>query len=118
MTGFTADVRAIIIEREGGRCARCGALTLHGGQIHHRRPRGMGGSSWREATNLPANGLHLCAVCHRMIERDRETAYKLGWLVHHYELPSEVLVLYRGLWMRLDDDGSLNPAEPRIDDGH
>jgi 5-methylcytosine-specific restriction protein A len=109
--GFSPAVRAIIVEREGGRCARCGAVILTGGQCHHRRPRGLGGASYREATNLPANGGNLCVHCHSWVENDRTAAKAQGWLVEPWDLPADIPVLYRGEWMLLDDDGSINAVQ-------
>jgi hypothetical protein len=111
--GFRPSVRQMIIEREGGRCARCSASIIDGGQIHHRRPRGMGGALYREATNLPGNGVALCADCHRWVESERMEAMVDGWVVAAWRLPAEVPVLYRGTWLHLDDDGSIDPVEDR-----
>lgn len=113
MTGFNAATRATIIEREGGRCARCGDTILAGGHIHHRQPRGMGGTS-NPAVNGVANGLHLCADCHRTIESERQWSRVFGYLLPANPGvldPAAVPVFYRGIWMLLGADGTLNPTE-------
>lgn len=88
MTGFPAAVAAIIIERDQGRCAWCGN-PVHGERgldwsIHHRRPRGAGGTSlaW---VNRPANGVVVhgsgTTGCHGEIEKERDMARNMGFLV-------------------------------------
>lgn len=106
MTGFSPQVRAIITERSDRYCEVCG--KERGTQIHHRRPRGRGGSR-RVSTNQPSNGLHVCNRCHDVIEgrRPEVRAYDFGWLVHQTEEPREVPVLYRGSLVILDDLGGL-----------
>jgi 5-methylcytosine-specific restriction enzyme A len=106
-TGFTTEVRDLIRDRAAGNCERCGDLNNvrdHGAQVHHRRPRGMGGTK-RDSTNGPSNGLHLCGMCHRVVENNREISLNLGQLVRQQQDPKTVPVLYRGQWVLLDDDG-------------
>lgn len=76
-------------------------------EVHHRRPRGMGGSKdW--LTNTPANGILLCPDCHRFIESHREKALALGWLVPQGADPQRVPVLYHShRWVRLTTDGTV-----------
>lgn len=107
VTGFAASIRSVIVEREGGRCARCG--NTYPTHLHHRRPRGAGGSR-RASTNTAANGLHLCWCCHQFIEEHRDQALRHGWLVAQTDDPATVPVLYRGQWMNIDADGFLNPT--------
>lgn len=109
MTGFSKPVRDVVHARSGGRCERCGENQAV--QVHHRRPRGMGGSS-REDTNTPANALHLCVACHQHIESNRDEAHSLGWLVRQHHSPSVAPVFWRGEWRWLDDDGAANVAPP------
>jgi len=52
VTGFPKKVRAIIEARAKGICERC-QFTNVGLQIHHRRPRGMGGSKTPKRTGHP-----------------------------------------------------------------
>lgn len=105
--GFSVQIRQLIVQREGGRCALY--LSHAGEQIHHRRPRGRGGSQ-RAETNGAANGILVCPWCHDWIEHNRGYAMKLGLLVPSYRRPADVPILYRGEWMRLSDDGGLNPT--------
>ena len=112
MTGFSTATRAVIREREGGCCARCGAsLLIDGGHLHHRRPRKMGGSH-RDDTRVSA-ALHLCGLCHTLVEANREWARVFGYLIPEWPEdidPALVPVYYRGMWVLLDDDGNINPA--------
>lgn len=103
MTGFPKPVRDIITRRSRGVCERCG--TNPAVQIHHRRPRAMGGTR-RPESNLAANGLHVCPGCHCAIESDREEALKHGWLVRQGQEPWTVPVFRMGEWVWLDDNGS------------
>lgn len=121
LTGFSPIVRRQIFDRSGGNCERCGVLTVGNYNIHHRRPRGAGGSR-REDTNQAANGLFLCAGCHLWIEVENRTAAKqLGLLISQHRpgiTPSEVPVLRRGVWCLLDNSGDYyqipEPAGGRV----
>lgn len=108
MTGFPSAVRSMAIERANGLCEKCG--ERRGVQLHHRRPRGMG-STRRYATNAASNALFLCYPCHLDIESNRDLAYENGWLVHQCDEPRWTPVLYRGMWVHLDDHGNLLDAE-------
>ncbi len=103
-TGPTEVVRAIVHDRDGGACVRCG--STHNLTIHHRVNRGMGGA--REPwINQPHNLLLVCTVCNGWFEDHPRESYAQGWKVRRPQLPGEVEVRYRdtGLW-RLDPDGS------------
>ncbi|QXW04037.1 hypothetical protein [Rhodococcus globerulus] len=94
-TGFPDAVKKLIHDRSGRRCEV--RQACHGDaavQIHHRRPRGAGGSSlaW---VNQAANGLDVCSPCHTFIESAREYSEAHGWLVSMNKKlrPNEVPVL-------------------------
>lgn len=105
-TGFPDTVREIILARSGGNCeVMAGPSCLYAvHQIHHRRPRGMGGSR-RGSTNKPSNALAVCWPCHGHIEANREKALQNGWLVSQGDEPVEQSVLWRGRPVLLDDNG-------------
>jgi 5-methylcytosine-specific restriction protein A len=103
-TGFPPAVRRIIHERSGGTCERCG--YVQGAEIHHRRPRGMGGTK-RPETNTASAGLLLCGDCHRWAESHRTDALLEGVLVLQIENPLKSAVKYRGEYLYLDDLGNL-----------
>lgn len=108
-SAFSRETKALIERRSGGRCERCGAtLDVAGGTVHHRRPRGSGGS--REAAlAVASNGLRLCGRCHDHVERHRKAAYVFGWLVRDRSVPSERPVRLWDGWAYLQDDGGLAP---------
>jgi 5-methylcytosine-specific restriction enzyme A len=108
-TGFGRDVRQLVMARSGGLCDRCGNYHTRT-ELHHRRPRKMGGTQ-RPETNTASAALLLCAPCHAVTESNRTEAYEYGWLVHDYAgspPPSRVPVVRRGRWVYLGDDGSVN----------
>lgn len=89
---FPEPVRQLIYERAGRCCERCGRHAL-GGSIHHRRPRGMGGSR-KAVTNSAVNGVLLCGSgttgCHGEVEGNRLQAIADGWLVPQHADPTEI----------------------------
>lgn len=112
---FTPTVAALIWERDEGSCVVCG-VGLHwpdrgrSWSIHHRCPRGMGGSkiAW---IGQAANGIVLCGTgttgCHGDVEAHRIAAVDDGLLVSRlgYLTAEDVPVRMRdGLWL-LDNDG-------------
>lgn len=103
MTGFSRRVRDQIMARANGACERCG-ITAQAYQLHHRRPRGMGGSS-ADDTNQASNGLCVCVTCHSEIEANREESLRFGWLVRQGQAPDAVKVLRKGTWVVLNDEG-------------
>lgn len=107
MTGFSPAVCAAIDERSSGVCEVCGVGKAR--ERHHRRPRGAGGSR-RDETNTAANCLHICWSCHHsLIESHRQVGYLMGWLLSQNMSPDRERVMYRGEWMLLGDDGSVEP---------
>lgn len=105
-TGFSDEVRQLVIARAGALCERCGEYHSMI-QLHHRLPRKAGGTK-RKLVNLASNGLLLCPPCHHDTEMHRTEAYENGWLVHDYpETPSpcETAVFRRGVWVKLDNQG-------------
>lgn len=107
---LTKSVRETVLERDLHACVRCGLYITPFGEysIHHRRPRGMGGSK-RPSTNSPANLLTLCGTgttgCHGYIESHREQALEAGYLLTQQQHPDQEAVFTHRGWMLLDDDG-------------
>lgn len=103
---FSDDIRKAIIERSGGRCEICGvaASQYH---IHHRRPRGMGGSKMTESGSA-ANGILIHPHCHDSVEKNRSLAIENGWLVPQGHDPAYSPILRRGEWVTLTEDGSVS----------
>jgi 5-methylcytosine-specific restriction protein A len=92
--------RQQVRRRDGNRCFRCGAPTLHG-EWHHRRSR----SIRDEHTHHPCNGILLCGTCHRWVHAHPLLARISGWIVsRHTALPGDVAaVSHRGsLFLKCD----------------
>ena len=108
--GFSPETKEMIWDRARGRCERCGLGLSRdggGGDFHHRRPRGSGGTSlaW---VNQPANGVLLCTGCHGWVESNRQDARDLGWLVSRnavYKAEDVPLTYWDGALYLLDDFG-------------
>lgn len=62
--------------------------------VHHRRPRGMGGTK-RVDTNDADNGLAICRACHSIVEGRREWSLANGFLVRQQDSPGKVPVWWR-----------------------
>lgn len=117
MTGFPSKVRDLVRDRAldyNDAFAACEVMAHCQGfaaaaELHHRRPRGAGGSR-RKDTNKASNALACCHNDHLWIERNREQAYRYGWLLKQHQSPCEVPVLRRGVWVLLDDAGGITPV--------
>lgn len=117
-TGPNLDVVAIVMARCSGHCEICGTyLAGDRGRywsIHHRRPRGMGGTQ-RPETNQPANLLAVCGSattgCHSEIESWRRRSTNHGLLVPQSKTPADVPVLLRYGLVCLNDTGTWTPVE-------
>jgi 5-methylcytosine-specific restriction enzyme A len=101
-TGPGRDVKSLIRTRAKRRCEACGRSKGRM-DVHHRRPRGMGGTV-DPAANLPSNLVLL--DCHRWIESHRTVSLDLGWLVRQGHDPALVaLTLWSDREVLLADDG-------------
>jgi hypothetical protein len=84
-TQITQATRLIVAQRSWGRCEVCGQARAT--EMSHRRPKGMGGTSVAERHG-PAWLIHACNHCHQqVIEKDREHAREMGWLLLPAETP-------------------------------
>ena len=92
-TGPTDAVRQAVWARADYCCERCGIGCAWGtgGQIHHRRPRGMGGTRRASSNTAPALAL-LCPTCHGEIESNRDQAREEGWLVRQGDDPEQIIL--------------------------
>lgn len=111
-----------VIARDMGACARCGRHVVHlergiAWSIHHRRPRGAGGTSlaW---VNEAANQVIACGSgttgCHGWIESNRREARAQGFLVplNGIRQADEVAINHKTLGLvYLTDDGGWVPVE-------
>jgi hypothetical protein len=111
----------LVLERAQYSCEVCDGELGHvrglHWSLHHRVPRGMGGTTSPMA-NSPANLLLVCGSgttgCHAVIEHNRSGARAAGWLLSHGQDPLQVPVLLeRGLrWQLLTAEGSYAPVPP------
>jgi hypothetical protein len=105
-----SEAHNIVKLRDAGICAACGLPIFGNGHIHHRQPRGMGGSGNRRDT--PANMIHVHETCHRTIESHRESAVDRGWIVLRGHNPAETPILYRLVGpVLLNEDGTVTGDE-------
>lgn len=121
-TGPPPEIVEAVYERAGHSCEICtSAVGDRRGvdhHIHHRRPRGAGGTR-RPDTNEPPNLMLLCPDCHVSVESHRGPALAVGWLVPQSGDPALVAVLVqRDRWVYLTADGSYSadPAGPMPDE--
>jgi 5-methylcytosine-specific restriction enzyme A len=104
----STKIRHVVRKRAHNKCEICRSGVMF--QVHHRRPRGMGGSTDTD-TNLPANLLYLCGDCHLvMVEVNRSTALDNGWLVPQTMSPTLVPVKLGAGWYYLDNHGGVSRA--------
>lgn len=114
MTRIPGKIRRLVDERDFNRCVVCGEWTQgRTYSLHHRRPRGMGGT---RKPDTPANLITVCGDgtvgCHEWIETNRSEASENGWLVSAYRDPADIPVIYPdGLPYYLDPDGSAHPED-------
>jgi 5-methylcytosine-specific restriction endonuclease McrA len=101
---FSDKTREAVYERAAGRCERCGG-TGSVWHFHHRRPRGMGGTSRADSGNT-ANALLLHPSCHEWVERNRAAAYDMGYLVDQQSDPCGTRVKLWDGWVILTDTGT------------
>ncbi len=102
MANPSPALRQLIRRRAGDLCEVCQQV---GSQIHHRRPRGAGGSR-RADTNTAPNLILLCLSCHARIESYRSWAYEHGLLLRQHCDPTIVPVKLCGGWVLLTPEGS------------
>ena len=101
-TGPDLRTRQGVIDRDRRACRRCGDPMAH---IHHRRPRGMGGSKHDPRINAPSNLVCLCETCHRRVEAHPAESFEAGWRVRRSHDPESVpLSLLDGWELWLTDD--------------
>lgn len=107
-----AVTRTDVLARDLSLCVRCGVSPA--ADVHHRLPRGLGGTSDPLCAYGMANLIALCRACHSWCEitgrsTDPGNAYASGWLLRRGDDPEDTPILYRGQWRWLTHDGRVNP---------
>ena len=121
-TGPSKLVVALVFDRDGGCCIRCGLAVRPEDRgerwsVQHRRARGAGGDL-RPETNLPANLVVLCGSatsaggCHEWAENNRTEARLAGLSMRWKQDPQEVPLLTWWGPVYLDDKGRWRIVEP------
>lgn len=115
ITGPDAGTRLGVVQRANWKCERCGTLVPQSISVHHRTPRGMGGTR-DQNINAPSNLVLLCGSgttgCHGWIESHREAARELGWLVPRGFNSTEIPIIENtGRAWLLDDDFNKIPTD-------
>lgn len=75
------------LARDEYTCRRC---LRPAADVHHRRVKGMGGTSDAEISFGLANLISACRECHEHIHAHPAESYELGWLVHSWEDPEDI----------------------------
>lgn len=125
MSEPTKATVAAVLERDQRCCVVCGMPTNgirgYGWSIHHRQPRGMGGSKAphiNAASNLVVVCGHGTYGCHGEIERHRADSERIGILVRRPWKPVERPVFItgpafpNGSMVYLTDDGRYSTTAP------
>lgn len=118
MSGITRATRELVLARDNFQCVSC-RRSVHdplGYSIHHRVPRGMGGTRL-EWINQPANLLTLCGSgttgCHGWTEQHRMEARSQGYLIPRaFGSPEQIPVYTADGYRRFDNDGHWSEAYP------
>jgi hypothetical protein len=92
-TGPSPKVRALVLDRDGFLCVRCGISAMDRPRsIHHRVRRGQGGR------HVPENLITLCgdglAGCHGWVHRNIAESRASGWLLLGTDNPLTEGVMY------------------------
>ena len=92
-TGPTQAQRDAVLLRARNHCERCTQSVVdRPADIHHRCPRGMGGSG-----NPRINDVHLlvllCRGCHEWVEKNRGQAKEGGWLLSYWLMASAQMLI-------------------------
>lgn len=114
-----SDARPLLWERCGGFCEVSGVrLNQDTFDIHHRRNKGMGGTSRDDVDalyNLLALDPHIHNGGPRSVHGRRDWSQARGYLIPKDEDHPELwpVLLFRRAWMYLDSEGGYYPP-PRL----
>ena len=91
--GKWEEAKKTCLERDKGKCRRCPKRAV---DVHHRKPRKMGGTKNEDIAYGLDNLVSLCRDCHNYVHHNPRESYELGWLVHSWDDPGKVSVLSPG----------------------
>ena len=120
MSGIPQQTRERVYARANGRCEVCGKYAP-GADIHHRRAKGMGGTS-NKAIHDPSNLIAVCgwgntSGCHGDIHGNAAHAKAMGWIVSRFtphqswEVPVR---LWDGMFWLADDGTRSRATSPEV----
>jgi len=97
--------RDAVLARSGGRCEGCGALLGWNAECHHRKAKGVGGSSDPSIHSMSNLLMLNVRCCHEPATNAERWTKVNGLRVPNAGFPLAVPVLYRGRrWVWLEDD--------------
>jgi hypothetical protein len=101
--------RDLCLERDEGKCFRCGTALTSWHSCHHRRLRSGGGTTTLD------NLIMLCGSgttgCHGWVHKHAQEARSNGWIVSRYGTGPADVPARHWQWglVYLTEDGSVNP---------
>lgn len=101
--GKWENVRRVVLSRDDHRCVRCGREAC---DVHHRRSKGMGGTSNEEVAFGLANLISLCRGCHSFTHTHPAESYEHGLLVHSWDDPEVIGITTKFGVLKIRSDGS------------
>lgn len=109
---FPRHVIELVTGRSGGNCeCMSSGCTLIAEHLHHRRPKGIGGTR-RPESQWASNALHVCLRCHLKIHAMPTWGRNNGFLVRQSDDPAATPVRWRcSHAVLLDDSGDITPIE-------
>lgn len=102
-------VRKLILNRDDGRCVRCGREAEH---IHHRKLKGSGGTSDDNLKYGFENLISLCFKCHSWVHAHPADSYNAGYLVHSWDNPEHAFIITKLGTLALRADGTSDLQGP------
>jgi len=89
LAGKWDQVRKVVAARDEY-CVRC---LREATDVHHRKVKGIGGTSDQEVAFGLANLILLCRACHAYVHQNPREAYETGYLVHSWDNPEMMGVI-------------------------
>lgn len=101
-------IKRVVAARDGC-CVRCRGESV---DVHHRKLKGLGGTSDDEVAYGTANLITLCRTCHTYVHGNPTESYKTGYLVHSWDDPELIgVITSRGIFT-FSSDGTFEQTGP------